>query len=81
MLIVKPLSEEISIDTANTVSDSKLVRVYNANTAAQIITIANSSANVSSFTLAPDSSAFVEKENTHTIQGSSVLACSIAYKG
>lgn len=81
MPIVKPLSEEISIDTANTVNDSKLVRVYNANTAAQVVTIANSSANVSSFTLAPSDNVFVEKETTNTIQGTGVLACSIAYKG
>ena len=78
-MIVKPLALQLSVTTANTVSDARLVRVYAASVS--LVTIANGVGPVGSFTVPAGSVTFVEKESTNTIAGSTALLCTpVSYK-
>lgn len=78
-MIVKPLSTEISVTSANTISDGKLIRLYAA--ADSVVTVANTSGPIGSFTLPAGSVTLVEKNKTDTIAGSTALLCTpISYK-
>ena len=79
-MILKPLSNEISVTSADTVSDSKLVRVYAAANAA--VTINDISANTSvTFTVPGGSVEIIEKAFSDTIEANTTIACTpISYK-
>jgi len=85
--INKFLSEEITLTAANTVDSAKVVRVVNTDSSnSVVITIANSTANIASFTLnkagSDESVVYVAKEPAHTLQitGTAVIkAVSVAY--
>lgn len=80
MIIVKGLSEQISLTTANTVSNASCVYVAAINAA--VITIANSSVTKSSFTLPANQFIFVEKLPTDTIAANlTVFATDVAFRG
>lgn len=72
--ITKVLDSEISVSTANTVYDSKLVRVY--ATANSILTITDSEANtVGTLTIPAGRVEFVEKATTDTIASNNAVLC------
>lgn len=77
-MILRPLKEEISFTSANTVYDSKLIRIYAA--ANSTVTIVGSSANTS-FTMHQGSVEVVEKFPNDTIAGTTTLRCTpVSYK-
>lgn len=84
---VKFLSEEITLTTANTVSRASLVRLFNLDSTNNVlITVANSTANISSFTLGnavtDECVVYVAKEPEQTVQvtgAATVKAVSVAY--
>lgn len=79
MMIIKPLQEEISFTSANTVYDSKLVRVYAA--ANTVVTIASDVNANTSFTMHQGTIEIVEKLPADTIAGTATLACTpVSYK-
>lgn len=78
-MILKPLQEEISFTSANTVYDSKLVRIYAA--ANTVVTIASSVNANTSFTMHQGTTEIIEKLPSDTIAGSATLACTpLSYK-
>lgn len=79
--IVKPLSTEVSVTTANTVSGATLVRAYAATEA--VVTIADDQAAVrGTFTVPAGRVEYIEKFATDTIASTAALLCtSIAYNG
>lgn len=85
--ITKFLSEEITLTSANTVSSAKVVRLVNLDTSnSVVVTMANSTANLASFTLnksgSDESVIYIAKEPTYTLQitGTAVVkAVSVAY--
>jgi hypothetical protein len=81
MMIIKPKDLEMSLTSANTVSDASLVRIYAANAA--VITVADSAgANTGSLTVPAGGVVLVEKEPLGTVTSDvSVKAVSVAYKG
>jgi hypothetical protein len=80
-MITKILSTEISLSTANTVSDARVVRVFNNTGGNILITRSNSSAVVlGTCTLQANSVTFVEKNPSDTLTAAAaVLATSIAF--
>lgn len=78
-MIIKPLQEEISFTSANTVYDSRLVRVYAA--ANSVVTIASTVNANTSFSMHQGSVEIVEKLPSDTITGTTTLACTpVSYK-
>jgi hypothetical protein len=77
-MILKPLQTEITITSANTVYDSKLIRVYaESNT---VVTIVSESANTS-FSMVAGSVEIVEKLPADTLQSVSNIRCTpVSYK-
>jgi hypothetical protein len=77
-MILKPLEEEISFTSANTVYEAKLVRIYAA--ANSVVTVIGADANTS-FTMHQGSVEIVEKIPTDTIAGTTTLRCTpVSYK-
>jgi hypothetical protein len=74
-MIFKVLGPEVSIGTANTVSNSTLVRVVNIDATA-VLNIGNY-ANV---TVTNTESVIIEKSSTDTLTGANMLAAPIAYR-
>lgn len=78
-MITKPHGEEISVTTANVVSDARLVRIY-ASAVAKI-TIANGEGTIGSFTVPAATVTIVEKNPTDTIASTAAVLCTpISYK-
>ena len=85
--VVKFISEEITLTTANTVANGSVVRLVNTdNTTASVITLkSNSTTNVASFTLGVRDSDYgreiVIKQPQWTLEasGGTVKAVSLAY--
>lgn len=78
-MIIKPIDTEISVTTANTVYNSKLVRVY--ATANTIVTITDGEGTNNSFTVPSGSVTIVEKGVSDTLSGSAAILCTpISYK-
>lgn len=78
-MILKPLAEEISFTSANTVYDARLVRVYAA--ANSIVTIASTENANTSFTMHQGTVEIVEKLAGDTIAGTTTLKCTpVSYK-
>ncbi len=66
---------EVSISPANTVANSSLIRVFNSNTGAGVLTIANSTGgNAVSATIAAATAVYVRKNPTDTVNGASMVA-------
>lgn len=80
-MILKITNTEISISTANTVYNSKLVRLVNPTNANVIVTIVtNATANLGSFTIRGNSEIWLEKANTSQLVGTGILAVPVVYK-
>lgn len=75
-MIIKILGPEISIGSANTVSNASLVRVYNGGAAA-VLNIGS----IGNVTIASAESVIVEKAPSDTLTGTGMLAAPVAYKG
>lgn len=78
-MIYKFSANEISISTANTVWNNPIIRVINPMNQGSVATIANSSANIASFSVRGDTEIIIVKTNTDTIQGSGLVASPVAY--
>ena len=67
--------DEIALSTANNVNEAKLVRLYNDQDAAVLITHKNSSGanTIGTFTIASKGTAFVEKDYTDTLTAASAV--------
>lgn len=78
-MILKPLAEEISFMSANTVYDARLVRVYaSANC---VVTISSSESANTSFTMHQGTVEIVEKLASDTIAGTTTIKCTpVSYK-
>lgn len=78
-MIVKPLQEEISFTSANTVYDSRLVRIYAAaNSTVTIVSTENAN---TSFTMHQGTVEILEKLPGDTITGTTTLKCTpVSYK-
>jgi hypothetical protein len=78
--IIKPTANQISLTTANTVYNAQLVFI--STTATAVITTANASGNIGSFTLPANQWMFVAKGPTDTVSANiAVYATSSAYRG
>jgi hypothetical protein len=84
-MLIKVLSNEITLSTANTtVNNAVVVRLVHTGSQEHLITIADGvSSNIGTFTMLNNSEIVIEKKITDTLQvdaGSDVKAVSIAYK-
>jgi hypothetical protein len=80
MNIIKPRSSQISLTTANTISNSQIV--YISATAAAVITVANSGGTIGTFTLPANQYIWVAKTPSDTIAANvAVFATAAAYRG
>ena len=78
-MILKPLNEEISFTSANTVYDAKLVRIYAA--ANSVVTVASTENANTSFTMHQGTIEILEKLPSDTIAGTTTLKCTpVSYK-
>ena len=75
MNIIKPIGEEISVTTPNTVENARLIRIYASSTSKVTITDPENNALVGSFTVPADSITIIEKNKTDTIEGTTALLC------
>lgn len=75
----KPLANEVSLTTANTVSNATLVRIANDQASAVVITVAGTTPGT--ITVLSKQEIMIEKKPTDTLAaGSAVLAVPVAYK-
>ena len=80
MNIVKPIAAQIALTAASTVSNAQVV--YIAATAASVITVANATVTIGSFTIPANQYIFVSKNPTDTIAASvAVQATAASYRG
>ena len=78
-MIVKPLTAEIALSTANDVSLANRVRIYNDTAGAVLIT---NTVTGGSFTMPAGSIVFLEKNSVETLTASAaVKATSVAIRG
>lgn len=79
--VYKFLGAEISISSANTVSNSKMIRVVNVANSLAVLQLQDSNgANTANSTLAPYEVMTVEKATTDTASGTNLRATPIAYR-
>ena len=78
--VLKLLTEEIAISTANTVANNVLVRVTNPTTSNVLLTQANTGGTIASTTVLGNSAVIVMKANTDTLAGTGLKATAVAYK-
>ena len=78
--ILKPISLERSLSSANNVASAKLVRVLNPTASAVVLTIqyANTDA-YANCTINPNTDRLVEKSNGDLLLGTGLLGVSVAY--
>lgn len=74
-MIIKILSDEISIDSANTVANASLVRVINTGAAANLVV-----SGVGNVTVTNTESIVIQKSPTTTLTGANMRAVPIAFK-
>ena len=80
MNIIKGLGAQISLTTANTVSNAVCVYIGAINAA--VITVANTGGTISSFTIPASNYIFVQKNPTDTIAANvAVAATPAAFRG
>jgi hypothetical protein len=78
-MILKPLQQEITFTSANTVYDARLVRVYAA--ANSVVTIVSAENANTSFTIHEGTVEIIEKLPEDTVAGSTSLRCTpVSYK-
>jgi hypothetical protein len=78
--IVKPTANQITLTTANTVYGAQIV--YIAATSTAVITTANASGTIGTFTLPANQWIFVSKNPTDTIAANlAVYATAASYRG
>ena len=79
--ILKLQSSEIALTTANTVSEAKLVRIYNDQSSPVLITHSDTSGTVGTFTIASKGIEIVEKDYTDNLAANAeVLAVGIGFR-
>lgn len=84
--IIKPIrgtAGEVSLATANTVSNANLIRVINTGTGTALLNLANTTGGIyANVTLLANSVTFIVKDPTDTANGvvSTVRAAAIAYR-
>lgn len=79
--IIKLQSSEIALTTANTVSEGKLVRIYNDQSSPVLITHTDASGTVGTFTIASKGVEVIEKDYTDNLAANAeVLATSIGFR-
>lgn len=71
---------EVSLSTANTVYNAKLVRVTNANNSLTVLAIANATTTYANVTLVPYEVLTVEKSVNDTLSGVNLKAVQVAYR-
>ena len=80
MDIIKPTANQISLTTANTIYGSPIVFI--SATSAAVITVANSTATIGTFTIPANQYIFVSKNPTDTIAANiAVFATAATYRG
>lgn len=78
--MVKLISSEIALSTANTVSNASVVRVFNNTGGQALITRASEGAAVGTITLASGEVIYLQKASTETLaSNAAVRAVSVAY--
>ena len=79
--ILKLQSSEIALTSANTVSEAKLVRIYNDQSTPVLITHSGDSGTVGTFTIASKGIEIVEKDYTDNLAANAeVLAVGIGFR-
>jgi hypothetical protein len=78
--VYKFSANEVSIGTANSVWDSKVIRIVNGTGAPVTIEMGNSSVTNSVFTILANSSIIVEKTPVHLLTGTGCNAAPVAYR-
>jgi len=80
MNIIKPTGSQISLTTANTISNSQIVFI--SAISAAVITVANSGGTIGTFTLPANQYIWVAKTPSDTIAANvAVFATAAAYRG
>jgi len=80
MKILKPLANNITLTTANTVNNARLVYVF-ASAASLITVTSNTNVVKGSIVVPPNNFVLIEKEQTDTLTANlAVSATSVAYK-
>mgnify|MGYP006269652659 CR=1 FL=1 len=77
--VYRLIGTEISIATANTVSNSKLVRIVNTSGSATVLTLTNSGVYANT-TVGANEILTIEKAPTDTVAGTNLRATPIAYR-
>ena len=78
--IVKILSSEIALSTANTVSSASVVRVYNNTAGAALITRANGGTTVGTITVGAGEVVYLQKTSSDTFaSNAAVRAVSVSF--
>lgn len=80
MSIIKITNTEISISTANTVYNSKLIRLVNPTTSNVVVTLVASPTSNLDFTILGNSEILFEKSANQAVKGTGILATPIVYK-
>ena len=78
-MILKPLGAEISVGSANTVSNATLVRVINTGAAA-VLHFKTNGTEYANLTVTNTQYVVVQKAATDTLTGANMLATPVAYK-
>lgn len=79
---IKVLSTEISITSANSVSNAYAVRLVNPTNGVVVVTVqSNSTTNSASLSLLGNSSIIIEKSPDYLVLGAGILASKVARKG
>lgn len=78
--VIKLLSQEIALSTANTVGSASAVRCYNNTAGAVLVTIANDGTTVATVTLGAGVTEYYQKQPTWTIASNAAIrAVSVAF--
>ena len=78
--MIKLLSAEIALSTANTVSNASVVRCYNNTAGAVLITVAGAGAATGTATLGAGVTEYYQKLSTQTIASNAAIrATSVAF--
>lgn len=78
--VYKIANAEISIASANTVYNSKLIRVTNTTSGVTVLQIANTTSNTANVTLTSYEVITLEKTTTDLVSGTGLRAVPVAYR-
>lgn len=79
MQTLKPLGLAINIASANTVNDAKTIYISNISATNQLVTVANTTANTSSFYIPQNSGMVLIKNSSDTVQAANTFATPVSY--